>query len=1512
MNRDMWNFHVLVGLFVLVGILSSNWYIEAFNVETRHYTSYRKEQSSMFGFSVAEHRDRNKRGWVIVGAPQAQTAQVNVYRGGAVYRCDVAKDDQCVPIVFDTKEHNVVKRPTEPHDVMRIDNKTLQWFGATVSTSYQDGGPILACAPRYVFFGVGPGYNVMNDSHGWAFGNQRDPVGTCFVSTNPSTPSTVREFSPCRTKNYGYHKQGSCQAGFSAALSKDGERVFVGAPGSWYWQGQMYTQLVNNRDKVLMTKESPKWEDDSYLGYSITPGDFVGKGEDNGIAVGMPRGADLHGKIVLFTSKMVHVRNITGEQMGSYFGYAIAAGDIDSDGYDDLIVGAPMFTVPENTEMNFETGRIYVFYGKGPVKYDLFHERDGESNRGRFGLSLAYLGDIDRDGYGDVAVGAPYAGSEGRGAVYIYQGSAEGISSKYSQAIYAEELPTRVQTFGFSIAGGLDLDGNLYPDIVVGSYETGAAMFFRSRPVIKMVPNDTYVNFYGGSSHLISLDDKQCVLSDGTRVTCLQLRACFKYTGDGVLSRYNFNVQYALDVKKTKSPRMCFLELEGRHTMNQTITVDRNQQYCRTVKVYVTPNIRDKLTSLDAEMRIGLADERWVDDRERDPSLILRPVMATTSSRKDTVSIFKNCGSDNICTPDLQMTCKSNVAKYLLGSDKRIELDVTVQNAYEDAFEATYNLVLPPGIDYIKIERLDKAEIPVHCSAPRQSNNNTLKCDIGNPLPNGNLVRFTVLLQPMSIQEEISSYEFAMEVNSSNSEPFSTTHDNKQHLSLKIWVETEMLIEGESKPKDLFYNPENYTSTNITTELEYGPAFIHNYTIRNRGPSRIEEAEIYLRWPAATLANDDLVYLLEQPETSGPIVCGPANANPLSLKLEQKYRISHGPGRNSGRPTEKYPGTYDSGEGILPGAVSPRPGGGHATIGGSIHEENKTHSVVTGANGEVTIIDDDWSNRGGIVTTVNVSRTLSQQDYEEKKRQEEEIERIEIERIHEEKRRIETERRRQEEEERSRQGPKDYVYGTERHYENSDDSLSHGVVRGGTSVLSTGISHNEGSISPSISGNREETVGLRDFDYRLRNITTAQDLDRILATLTKDAVGYEVYNREGKKYLQFLGRFRISEDNKEYIEFKSGAMFPLENRYGAPSYADGSLDAQSRFLRIEGLVVVTEDGRGYIQLKDGRRFPIEGSYSYTEERTYTTHGGGGAGVSQIGSRGSFTTRTENYRNVDGDTRRQDQERSWREESSNYGREGNTEFETHRTESHEEKRTYDSQHGSRTYSRNENTGDFDHRNSKLYGAEEEFRKRGLRQRREQENDDSMSVQEFRKIEKQKRHHKREAFQLDDDFSSFPASDGKPTEETILPLCEAARCVTLRCTLGRLEKDEEAWISARYRVKAATLKKIAFHEELKVSTQIISKVTRLPSIGKPATDIIKSHEIFTNLQPKAVAPEPEVVPLWVVVLSACAGTIILLLLILLLHKCGFFKRNRPTDAPERQPLNRNGHFHGDDHL
>lgn len=73
---------------------------------------------------------------------------------------------------------------------------------------------------------------------------------------------------------------------------------------------------------------------------------------------------------------MTNPQNITGEQMGAYFGYALASGDIDGDGLDDLIVGAPMYTVPDNPEMTIETGRVYVIYqGSDARKFRKFDTR---------------------------------------------------------------------------------------------------------------------------------------------------------------------------------------------------------------------------------------------------------------------------------------------------------------------------------------------------------------------------------------------------------------------------------------------------------------------------------------------------------------------------------------------------------------------------------------------------------------------------------------------------------------------------------------------------------------------------------------------------------------------------------------------------------------------------------------------------------------------------------------------------------------------------------------------------------------------------------------------------------------------------------------------------------------------------------------------------------------------------------------------------------------------------------
>lgn len=117
---------------------------------------------------------------------------------------------------------------------------------------------------------------------------------------------------------------------------------------------------------MYSTGESTSTEDDSYLGYSATTGDFNGDGSQ-GVAIGMPRGGELFGKVLIFSWNMTNQKNITGEQIGAYFGYSLCAVDVDGDKLDDLIVGAPMHT-ESNNEGKYEMGRIYIIFQSKDVR----------------------------------------------------------------------------------------------------------------------------------------------------------------------------------------------------------------------------------------------------------------------------------------------------------------------------------------------------------------------------------------------------------------------------------------------------------------------------------------------------------------------------------------------------------------------------------------------------------------------------------------------------------------------------------------------------------------------------------------------------------------------------------------------------------------------------------------------------------------------------------------------------------------------------------------------------------------------------------------------------------------------------------------------------------------------------------------------------------------------------------------------------------------------------------------
>ncbi|CAB3370851.1 Hypothetical predicted protein [Cloeon dipterum] len=860
----------------------------AFNVDTQNYVLHRGERDSMFGFSVAQHLDRGK-SWLLVGAPAARTTQPGVNRGGSVFRCEISRDDSCQEILFDRKGNNFDQTGAQ------IDNKSGQWFGATVKSSGING-IVLVCAPRYVYFSS----NKL----------RREPVGTCYVARNNT--SVFDEYSPCRTDQWGYHRQGSCQAGLGADISKDGKRLFIGGPGSYYWQGQMYSisgerpdllpptrsailatgmafsQSLYSRPDLKATKEGTAVDDDSYLGYSVAAGDFTGEGRQ-GCAVGMPKGANLLGKVLLYTWDLVNVVNVTGTQLGSYFGYSICATDLDGDGLQDLVVGAPLYN-EFNNEGKYETGRVHIFYQGREEKFSRSEFRDGVKSKSRFGLSLAGLGDINKDGFEDFAVGAPYDGLREHGAVYIYHGSAEGAREKYSQVIYAEDIGPNIATFGFSVSGGYDLDENLYTDLLVGAYESNTAIHFPSRPVVNL---DAKLSFSSDVKQ-INLDDLKCRLRDGTKVACVDVTACFEYNGVGVERRLDFDIQVVLDAKKTKNPRMFFIDQEGRNTINQTIRLNNRSLMCKTLQAYIKPNIRDKLTPIEAEVRYSLLKSPTSNNQLlRRTQRSLEPILDlnTAQVQKDTINIQKNCGPDNVCVPDLKMEASPNVEEYLLGSEKRLEFIVEVFNGGEDAFESMFYLTIPPGLNYINIERLGvDPSVAIQCSAPSSATNNTLRCDIGNPLPSRKLLKFKVLLQPYWAQGTPSRFDFRLDVNSTNPEVEDDYTNNQKSVSIPIMVDTDLQIEGSSLPPQLYYNSSLYeTKEFYREESQLGPQVVHMYAIRNKGPSNIVEAEAYFIWPSYTLDGEPLLYLLEQPETSGPIKCEhAADVNQKRVKLEKK------------------------------------------------------------------------------------------------------------------------------------------------------------------------------------------------------------------------------------------------------------------------------------------------------------------------------------------------------------------------------------------------------------------------------------------------------------------------------------------------------------------------------------------------------------------------------------------------------------------------------------------------
>ncbi|KAM3923872.1 integrin alpha-IIb [Leptodactylus fuscus] len=819
---------------------------QALNLETQNPQTFSGPKGSYFGFSIDVYEPGNKGLSIVVGAPKANTSQPGVTSGGGVFMCpweSGRNDCSIIPFdqtgdIHDTRNHIV--------HVFKSD----QWFGATVRTWNKN---ILACAPLQHFtFQIDT--NRFNQSG-------KNPTGACYLTTDLKNSY---EFAPCRELSVEHtyalrlhrNDKRDCELGFSAEISKDGT-LLTGAPSGYFFDGLFMTVPLTSIQNApqgtlrnfrnLYTSTEFTVSADAYQGFSVAYGEFSYDNKPD-LVIGVPNYLEA-GAVQIYSNYNL-LRVIRGNQVAAHFGYAVAVTDIDKDGYDDLLVGAPIFLERRAGGKLQEVGQVYVYMQKMTKIFGRDYQvLSGNYVYGQFGASIAPLGDLDLDGYNDVAVGSPFGGKSGGGCVYIYKGERSGLSAQPSQIL--ENPLSTPSKFGFTLRGGKDLDDNGYPDLIVGAFGADTVYVYRAQPVVALHSSITF------SPNTLNPSVKLC--SFGSRdVSCFVVTICVQASGRSLPKTLNLLADIQLDSQKSRVlRRTIFIDSSTSRETMSIVVKDNGAPVCSNVTAYLRDEseFKDKLSPIVVSVNFSLAIQ---------PTSVLPPIIHGSTFLQEQIHILLDCGEDNICIPDLYLKANWSEEPLVIGIDNLAQIHFHAGNLGEGAYEAELYIWLPSGAHYMQV--LSETKEKIMC-APRKANETELViCELGNPMKQGTEIPAALQLTISNLEESGSNISFPMQIKSRNSLNSSSPI---VWVNLDIIVKMSLDLRGSIHPAEVILPLPNWElKEDSKNPSDRGEMVTQIYELHNGGPGTVHvqlviqspqyyEGELFL-YPFSLMVDDNM------------------------------------------------------------------------------------------------------------------------------------------------------------------------------------------------------------------------------------------------------------------------------------------------------------------------------------------------------------------------------------------------------------------------------------------------------------------------------------------------------------------------------------------------------------------------------------------------------------------------------------------------------------------------------